>query len=76
MNNQKTGADNSVQIGIFNLKGQLIKELSTPKKTKTGKYQILWDGTDKYGKDAASGIYMFKLQEGEFSNMKKMILLR
>ncbi|MFB3091229.1 MAG: hypothetical protein ACE1ZG_07810 [Gammaproteobacteria bacterium] len=37
---------------------------------------MIWDGTDNNGRDVASGIYIYKLNAGELTATKKMILLQ
>ena len=39
-------------------------------------YQINWDGLDELGKSVVSGIYLYRMQTQNFSQMKRMILLR
>jgi len=41
-----------------------------------GYHRVRWDGKEKNGKTVASGIYLYQLQAGKFSQVKKMSLLR
>ena len=63
-----------VKISVFNLLGQNIKTLFSGVQLQ-GLYRIQWDGTDDSGNAVPSGIYFFRLDAGEFSSVKKMILL-
>ncbi len=74
--------NSQVNLSIFNLKGQevrtLIEETQSP-----GFYNILWDGKDKFGRDVASGIYIYRikvvpntLDSVPIQTEKKMTLLR
>ncbi|MCP4704526.1 MAG: T9SS type A sorting domain-containing protein [candidate division Zixibacteria bacterium] len=63
-------AKSHVSIEIFNILGQKIETLIN-KKMGAGNYNINWDGTDM-----ASGIYFYRLETGDFSESKKMILLK
>lgn len=50
-------ADPQARISIFNVKGQLIRELSSiPEQHGTASFS--WDGADLWGKQAAAGIYL------------------
>ncbi len=62
-----------VSLKIFNLLGQEVRVLLNSEKT-TGSYSVLWDGRDKTGKKAASGLYFYQLKAGENINTRKMIL--
>lgn len=67
--------DCQVQIAIYNLLGQKIRTLIEQYQTK-GQKKVLWDGKDNQGNELTSGIYFYRLQAGDFSQTKKMVLLR
>ena len=62
-------------LKIYNIKGELVRILVDEKKA-TGHYQVVWNGKNEKGEDVASGIYFYKLEAGDYSETKKMILLR
>lgn len=64
-----------VRIEIFNLMGQSIRTL-IDKEQLTGKHQVVWDGNDQNGQEAASGIYFYRITAGEFSQSRKMLLVK
>jgi hypothetical protein len=35
-----------------------------------------WDGLDNFGKEVASGVYLYKIQAGDFFAVRKMSLVR
>ncbi|MFQ6116210.1 MAG: FlgD immunoglobulin-like domain containing protein [bacterium] len=41
-----------------------------------GVHQITWNGKDQKGGDVASGIYIYRLQAGEFIQSRKAIYLK
>ena len=49
----------NVDIGIYNLKGQLVRNLG-PRKLAKGSQELAWDGLDISGKPVASGIYLLR----------------
>jgi len=70
----------NAEISIYNLKGQKIRVLecfnSVETKATESLSYIIWDGTDEDNKPVSSGIYLYKLKSGKYSNTKKMILMR
>ncbi|MDD4308984.1 MAG: T9SS type A sorting domain-containing protein, partial [Candidatus Cloacimonetes bacterium] len=63
------------KIEIFNLKGQLVKTLVSESKA-SGPHKVVWNGTDKYGRKVASGLYQYRLTTKEGSITKKMMLMK
>lgn len=67
--------DAQVNLSIYNVLGQhvttLVNELQ-----RAGKQTVTWDGTDASGVSVASGVYFYKIRAGDYSNTKKMLLLK
>jgi hypothetical protein len=64
-----------VIIKIFDSLGREIRTLIKTEKV-AGNYKIYWDGKDNSGYNCASGIYFYTLTAGNFSEAKKMVLIR
>jgi hypothetical protein len=60
------------KLTIFNTLGEVVKEFSLD----AGKNFVEWNGTNQSEKQVSSGIYFYRLQSGDFSETKKMLLLR
>ena len=58
-----------VKINIYNSLGQLVKTLYN-NETKAGYHEVNWNA------NVASGIYYYTIKAGEFTQTKKMILLK
>jgi len=41
-----------------------------------GNHSVVWNGTDEKEKPVASGIYLYKMQMGNYVSSKKMILMK
>ena len=64
-----------VVLKIYNILGQEIKTLIDLEQH-PGKYQVIWDGTDRYNIPVSSGIYVYRLKSGGFIQDKEMVLLK
>ncbi|MCH7677002.1 T9SS type A sorting domain-containing protein, partial [candidate division KSB1 bacterium] len=67
--------ESEVGLTIYNLKGQEIRTLVDEKK-QAGFYNIAWNGKDNAGRQVASGVYIYRIQIGDFTGVKKLTLLR
>lgn len=65
----------SVSLTIFNILGQAVHEWYFESQH-AGVHLVRWDGDDNYGGETASGIYFYRLTAGEFSETKKMVLIK
>jgi poly(3-hydroxybutyrate) depolymerase/N-acetylneuraminic acid mutarotase len=61
---------NQVELSIYNTLGQKVTTLVSQKQP-AGKYQVQWNASG-----FASGVYYYRLEAGEFVDVKKMILIR
>jgi len=64
-----------VVLSIYNILGQKVRTL-IDKNQGAGCQAVLWDGKTDRGKDLASGIYLYHLKAGEFTQSRKMLLLK
>ena len=72
---QVNEAEESIQIQIFDIQGQLI---DTPVQNAyaAGAYSVTWAGTNQYGEPIPSGIYLVKLSNSHESLFQRVTLLR
>lgn len=64
-----------VELGIYNLKGQLVKKLVNASQA-SGSYSVNWDGTGAGGNPLASGVYLYRLSAGGHTQSRKMVLVK
>jgi len=64
----------NVELKVFNIVGEPVKTLINDY-LPAGEYQFSWDGKDQQGVDLASGMYFYRLQAGNKTTSKKLILL-
>ena len=41
-----------------------------------GEHRLSWDGRDDYGRDAATGVYVYRLETREWAVHRRMLLVR
>jgi Tol biopolymer transport system component len=68
-------AAGQVKLEVFNMLGQKVRTL-VDGDLSAGTHSIEWNSADDSGKRVASGIYLYRLQAGEFSETKKMVLMK
>jgi len=64
-----------VFIKIYNILGKEITTL-VENKLSAGKYIVTWDGTASDGRKVSSGIYLYRIDAGNFTETRIMILLK
>jgi hypothetical protein len=65
----------SVRLEIYDVLGKLVTTL-VDNEMEPGNFKISWHGKDQSGLSVASGIYLYRLQAGSNTAMKKMVLLK
>ncbi|MBL8015699.1 MAG: T9SS type A sorting domain-containing protein [Ignavibacteria bacterium] len=63
-------ADGNVKLTVFNLVGQSVRVLVDGYQT-AGYYEVTFDAND-----LPAGIYLYKLQVGDYSSVKRMTLVK
>ena len=64
-----------VSIEVYSASGELIKRIVSGD-FEAGYHYAEWDGKDPSGNQAASGIYFYRIKAGNFTDTKKMLLIR
>ncbi|HIN26782.1 MAG TPA: T9SS type A sorting domain-containing protein, partial [Candidatus Marinimicrobia bacterium] len=65
----------NVNIIIYDMLGREVKTLINQTQD-TGFKSIQWDGTNDYGKQVSAGVYLYRIQAGEYMQTKKMVFLK
>ncbi len=63
-----------VTLVIYNLKGQKVRVLVDQLRP-TGHHTVVWDGKDDKGSPVSSGVYYYRMQAGDYHNVRKMLLM-
>ncbi len=67
--------DLQINLEIYNIRGQKVRTLYQGFAAK-GINEIMWTGSDDFGRDVTSGIYFYKLSSPTHNQMKKMLLIK
>ncbi|MBC8186535.1 T9SS type A sorting domain-containing protein, partial [candidate division KSB1 bacterium] len=67
--------DIHIQLSVYNIVGEKVAVLDSGKKS-AGNYMVFWDGKNSKGYSLPSGLYLYRLDAGEFKSMKKMFLIK
>lgn len=64
-----------VNLSIYNTIGQKVKELIS-RDLPMGDHEIVWNGTNEFGREVPSGIYYYRLSSRNYQEIRKMILMK
>lgn len=65
----------NVKIKIYDVLGNEIRTLIDEERL-AGKHNIYWNSTDNFGKRVASGVYFYTISADNFTQTKKMVLMK
>jgi hypothetical protein len=64
-----------VTLQIYDVLGRKVRTLVS-EELSSGYKSVIWDGKNEDGDEVASGVYFYQLKVGDFSEPKKMLLLK
>jgi len=64
-----------VKLSIYNIEGQLVRTLVNETQ-EAGFYQVTFDGRNSFGQSLASGMYIYRIDAGDFVATKKLMLMK
>ncbi len=64
-----------VKLVIYNVLGQEIRTLVNALQP-AGRYRVVWNSRDDFGRSVSSGIYLYQITAGKFTNTRKMLILK
>jgi hypothetical protein len=70
-----TSKSGNVRLTVYDLAGRQVNTLHDGNQ-QAGHYQIIWDGKDSRGAQAASGVYFYRLEAEGKSVTKRMVMLK
>ncbi|MDQ7065918.1 MAG: FlgD immunoglobulin-like domain containing protein [candidate division KSB1 bacterium] len=64
-----------VRLTILDMQGRTVRRLVALRQA-AGSYTVVWDGRDHAGRALASGVYVYQIRAGGFSQSAKMLMLK
>ena len=64
-----------VNLDVYNMKGQKVRSLAGGSFT-AGQHSIVWNGRDDNGSAVSSGVYFYRITTNEYTETKKMIMIK
>jgi len=64
-----------VVLNIYNTEGRLVQSLVNAQSA-PGIHRISWNGLSNTGTAVSTGVYLYRLQAGEFSAIRKMVYIK
>ncbi|MCK5407328.1 MAG: T9SS type A sorting domain-containing protein, partial [Candidatus Krumholzibacteria bacterium] len=65
-----------VTLKIYDVAGRLVRTLVDERRRPGTVYSSKWDGRNDSGERVASGVYFYKLVAGNFTQVRKLVLLK
>jgi hypothetical protein len=64
-----------VTLEVYNILGQKVRTLVNDTKD-AGSHNVVWNGKDQAGNNVSSGVYFYRMKNGNYSKTNKMILMK
>ncbi len=64
-----------LEVGVYNVLGQKVATLANDVR-EAGTYSITWNSTTDAGMSASSGVYFLKMTAGNFTSVRKIMLMK
>ncbi|GAB4328134.1 MAG: hypothetical protein Kow0037_02240 [Calditrichia bacterium] len=65
----------NIEIAIYNVAGQKVRTLVSGT-VEPGVHNVVWDARNDAGQQVAAGIYLYQLKANNYTETKKMVLLK
>jgi len=65
----------NVRLTIYNMLGKEVRTLVNGVE-EAGYKSVIWDGLDQYGRSLSTGVYIYRIQAGDFTQTRKMVFMK
>ena len=63
------------RLDVYDVAGRLVATLVDEQRD-AGRHHVTWDGRDAAGRASAAGVYLYRLETGDYSETKRMVLVK
>jgi hypothetical protein len=67
--------ESKVSLVVYDMTGAVVKTILN-ENLSAGNKEVTWDGTNSNGAKVATGMYIYRLEAGNFSTTRKMLMLK
>jgi len=64
-----------VTLAVYTISGELVTTL-LDNEMAAGNYRVTWNGKTSGGRDVSTGLYLYRIHAGDFSAVKKMVMVK
>ena len=64
------------RLRVFDISGRLVRTLLNDERVQQGRNEVFWNGRDDRGRQVSSDVYFYRLETKEFSETRKMVMIR
>lgn len=69
------GKQSPVTLRVYDQAGRMVRELVNGTLAAT-QHSVIWDGKDQTGRTVRSGVYFYRLDAGDFTETRRMLLVK
>ena len=66
----------TVPLAVYDLAGRRVRTLLDREPTAPGRHDAVWNGRDEAGRLVPAGVYLYRLQAGDFAETRRMVLVK
>jgi hypothetical protein len=65
-----------VDLRVFDVAGHLVQVLESGDEESAGRHEVTWTGRDRKGREVPPGVYFYRLEAGDYTETRRIVLIR
>ena len=65
-----------VRLVIYDILDREVKTLVNDEPKEAGKHTVVWNARDNDGRRVSTGLYLYRIQAGDFIETRKLVVLK